>query len=108
MRALHFAFFVSFVALAGFAASCGNECNRALDCASDELCLRGVCTKSQATYLQCATDADCGGPASGIQCLAGRCTFTSVGNPTATTAPDLGMMDMGMDAGTSTNADAGP
>ncbi|MEO1228351.1 MAG: hypothetical protein AAFZ18_05545 [Myxococcota bacterium] len=94
MRALHSAFLVPAVALAGLLASCGNECDRALDCASNQVCLRGTCIQSSASYIGCAVDTECGFPNSGLSCVAGRCTFTAT-------------MPVVMDAGTSTASDAG-
>lgn len=114
VRALQLAIVILLSAFGLLAASgCGDECSRAADCTSEQVCLVGVCTAAQATYLSCSSNADCAGDSSVLVCRGGRCTFPSSG-----LAPDFGpptpdtgmsMVDSGMGmADTGTTTDAGP
>ena len=78
-------------------ASCGDDCSRASDCSSQEVCVDGTCQSPSAAYLSCDSVRDCGDP-SVFVCQGGRCTFRVSG-----VNPDLSVRDVG----TSTTTDGG-
>jgi len=76
---------------AGFLASCGDECESAVDCDFGEGCFEGECVSSAGFGQSCSLDDDCvdsGFPAATARCVAGRCQV-------ALDPPDLSPLDAG-------------
>lgn len=65
------------------APGCGDECSRVDDCAYREVCYKGVCTPSSASYVRCTTDFDCN-PDGQFACVASRCQLRSTTSTTGT------------------------
>ncbi len=73
--------------------ACGDECSRAQDCRSSEVCYRGVCTPAVSSRFICSGDNDCNNNGAGpLRCSGGRCMLPGSG---PIVIPDSGVTDTG-------------
>jgi hypothetical protein len=77
-----------FALLLGAQACSGDDCARAGDCKSGEVCYRGVCTPGLAPNASCKSDEECG---NGFTCFAARCRVSDTVAPTDASVADTGM-----------------
>ena len=98
--------------LAFFLSGCGDECSRAADCPSAQVCYLGTCEALQSANRTCVADSDCNEAGfdlyscRGSRCVLNNTTRPDSGTTTGTVADggirqDAGFRDsgVGMDAG---------
>ncbi len=80
-----FQFLLPMLAVGGFTfVGCSDECERASDCLTGEVCYIGVCTPATTNNSLCQSDADCnnGAQTGDFKCASGRCVVDPDASPT--------------------------